>query len=70
MRLSAGLGSILLIVSAGAVHGQTLLTETTWGGAGADIATGVARAADGSAYLVGTTDSFARDEFGQPAARG
>jgi Domain of unknown function (DUF5122) beta-propeller len=70
MRLSAGLGSILLVFSAGAVHGQTLLTETTWGGVGADIATGVARAADGSAYLVGTTDSFAVDQFGNPAARG
>ena len=70
MMLSAGLGSILLVFSAGAVHGQTLLTETTWGGAGADIATGVARAADGSTYLVGTTDSFAVDQFGNPAARG
>jgi Domain of unknown function (DUF5122) beta-propeller len=70
MRLTAGLGSIVLVFSAGAVHGQTLLTETTWGGAGADIATGVARAADGSAYLVGTTDSFAVDQFGNPAPRG
>ena len=68
--LSACLGSILLMLSAGAVHGQTLRTETTWGGAGADIATGVARAADGSAYLVGTTDSFAVDTFGNPAPRG
>jgi len=70
MRLSAGLGSIVLVFSAGGVQGQTLLTETTWGGAGADIATGVARAADGSAYLVGTTDSFAVDQFGNPAPRG
>jgi hypothetical protein len=69
-RLLTGLGSILLVFSAGAVHGQTLLTETTWGGAGADVATGVARTADGSAYLVGTTDSFAVDQFGNPAPRG
>lgn len=66
LRLSAGLGSILLVFSAGAVHGQTLLTEKTWGGAGADIATEVARSADGSAYLVGTTDGFAVDQFGHP----
>ena len=67
---AAGLAWILLLCSAGAVQGQTLITETTWGGAGADIATGVARAADGSVYLVGTTDSFAVDPFGNPAPRG
>ena len=70
-RLSAaGLASILLVFSTGATQGRALLAETTWGGAGADIATGVARAADGSAYLVGTTDSFAVDQFGNPAPRG
>jgi hypothetical protein len=46
-----------------------LLTQTTWGGTGAEVATAVATAADGSAYLVGSTDSFAFDQFGQPATR-
>jgi hypothetical protein len=69
-RLSAaGLACVLLLCSAGAVQGQTLITETTWGGPGADIATSVARAADGSVYLAGNTDSFAVDSFGNPAPR-
>ena len=66
---SASLGLLLLSLVASAARGQVLLTETTWGGTGADVATGVATAADGSAYLVGSTDSFAFDQFGQPATR-
>jgi hypothetical protein len=54
----------LLAVS---VQGQTLLTETTWGGAGSDVAEGVASAADGSSYVVGITDSFTTDQFGNPS---
>ena len=53
----------------GGVQGQTLLTETTWGGAGSDVADGVASAADGSSYVVGITDSFAMDPFGNPSPR-
>ena len=62
--------SILSIAFAiGSVQGQTLLTQTTWGGAGSDGAEGVAGAADGSAYVVGLTDSFATDPFGNPSPR-
>src|SRR5919106_460326 len=56
-------------VSIGSVQGQTLLTETTWGGVGSDVAEGVASAADGSSYVVGITDSFTRDPFGNPSPK-
>jgi len=48
------------------LQGQTLLTETTWGGTGSDVADGVASAPDGSSYVVGITDSFTTDQFGTP----
>jgi hypothetical protein len=67
--LFASFGLILLALAERPAHGQVLLTETTWGGTGADVATAVATAADGSQYLVGSTDSFAFDQFGQPATR-
>jgi hypothetical protein len=67
--LLAGLGLASLMLTQGPAHGQTLLSETTWGGAGADVATAVATGPDGSTYLVGSTDSFAVDPFGQPATR-
>lgn len=51
----------------GSVQGQTQLTETTWGGIGNDVADGVASAADGSSYVVGITDSFTTDPFGNPS---
>ena len=53
----------------GSVQSQTLLTETTWGGAGSDAAEGVASAADGSSYVVGLTDSFTTDPFGNPSPK-
>jgi hypothetical protein len=56
-------------LSIGSVQGQTLLTETTWGGVGSDVAEGVASAADGSSYVVGITDSFTTDQFGTPSPR-
>jgi uncharacterized delta-60 repeat protein len=64
----------MLIISAvslfiGDLRGQTLLTETTWGGTSSDVAEGVASAADGSSYVVGITDSFATDPFGNPSPR-
>ena len=63
-----GLG-LLLALTRTPAHAQVLLSETTWGGTGAEVATAVATAADGSSYLVGSTDSFALDEFSQPATR-
>ena len=53
----------------GNVQSQTLLTETTWGGVGSDVADGVASAADGSSYVVGITDSFTTDPFGTPSPK-
>jgi hypothetical protein len=55
--LSAIVG--LLALAVGTAGGQTLQSETTWGGAGAEFPGGVAVALDGSSYLTGTTDSFA-----------
>jgi hypothetical protein len=60
---------VLLMAVARTVESQTLLTQTTWGGAGADVADGVATAADGSSYVVGITDSFTVDQFGTPSPR-
>jgi uncharacterized delta-60 repeat protein len=56
-------------LSIGSVQGQTLLTQMTWGGNGSDVAEGVASAADGSSYVVGISDSFATDQFGNPSPR-
>jgi hypothetical protein len=67
--IPATVGVLLLLLVPGTAAGQTLLTETTWGGAGAEFTGDVATAADGSAYVVGSTDSFAIDQFGQPAPR-
>jgi uncharacterized delta-60 repeat protein len=58
-----------IALSIGSVHTQTLLTETTWGGVGSDVAEGVASAADGSSYVVGITDSFTTDPFGNPSPK-
>jgi hypothetical protein len=66
--LSSSLGLLLLTVASGSAQSQTLLSQTTWGGAGTDASNGVAVAADGSAYVVGLTDSFTTDQFGQPSA--
>jgi uncharacterized delta-60 repeat protein len=62
---------IILSVSLaiGSLQGQTLLTETTWGGAESDVADGVASAADGSSYVVGISDSFTTDQFGNPSPK-
>jgi len=51
------------------LQSQTLLTETTWGGAGSDVAEGVASGADGSSYVAGITDSFTSDPFGNPSPK-
>jgi hypothetical protein len=65
----AGMGLALLALAEGPAHAQGLLAEMTWGGVNAEVATAVATTADGSTYLVGSTDSFAVDPFGQPATR-
>jgi len=67
MISSAILG--LLVVAAGTAQGQTLQSQTTWGAPGAEFSGGVATAPDGSAYLTGTSDSFAVDQFGAPDPR-
>ena len=60
----------LLAVMEGSALGQTtVLSETTWGGFGADVPSGVVVAADGSSYVVGTTDSFTTDQFGTPSPK-
>ena len=59
----------LLVLSASSAYGQTLQSETTWGGFGAEFAGGVAVAPDGSSYFTGTSDSFAVDQFGFPVPR-
>ena len=64
-----GLGLLLLLLAAGTAQSQTLLSETTWGGAGSDVAEAVATSADGGAYVVGITDSFTVDQFGTPSPR-
>jgi hypothetical protein len=66
---TSSVGLLLLLLAAGTARGQTLLTETTWGGAGSDVAEAVATSADGSSHLVGITDSFTVDQFGIPSAR-
>jgi uncharacterized delta-60 repeat protein len=51
---------LLLMLAAGVVSVQalTLVSETTWGGANAEVSEGAAVASDGSTYLVGTTHTF------------
>jgi uncharacterized delta-60 repeat protein len=58
-----------IALAIGSVQSQTLLTETTWGGAQSDVADGIASAADGSSYVAGITDSFTTDQFGNPSPK-
>jgi hypothetical protein len=67
--LPAAFALLLLMLTARTVQGQALLSQTTWGAAGSDVANGVAAAADGSAFVTGITDSFTVDEFGTPSPR-
>jgi hypothetical protein len=67
--IGAALAAFMLMIGPRAAAGQTLLTQTTWGGAGAEFTNDIATAADGSAYAVGVTDSFATDQFNQPSPR-
>ena len=69
-RLPALCALVLLGALTGSAHGQSaVLSQTTWGGFGNEIPTGVAVAVDGSSYVVGTSDSFTTDQFGQPTPR-
>ncbi len=68
LRLAC-VGLLWVAFAAATAEGQTLLTQTTWGGVGSDVAEGVASAADGSSYVVGITDSFTRDPFGNPSPK-
>ena len=61
--------TLSVALAIGSVQSQTLLTETTWGGEGSDVAESVASAADGSSYVVGITDSFTVDPFGTPSPK-
>jgi hypothetical protein len=67
--INAAVGIFLVGLAAQPARSQTLLSQTTWGGAGSDVASGVAMAADGSTYVVGITDSFTVDQFGTPSPR-
>jgi hypothetical protein len=67
MMKHAMVALLLLGVMAGSAQGQTtVLSQTTWGGFGTELTTGVAVAVDGSSYVVGTTDSFTTDQFMNP----
>jgi len=68
MKRSCVVALFSLALAAAPAESQVLLSQTTWGAAGRDAANGVAVAADGSSYVVGTSDSFATDQFGQPQA--
>jgi len=63
------LAAVVVLLAVGNARGQTLQSQTTWGSSGAEFAGGVAMASDGSAYLTGTSDSFAVDEFNNPEPR-
>ena len=67
--LLALIGLLWVTFAPATAQAQTLLSETTWGGDGSDVSEGVATAADGTSYVVGITDSFTRDPFGNPSPR-
>ncbi len=67
--LLAWIGLLCVTFSPATGQTQTLLSETTWGGNGSDVSEGVAVASDGTSYVVGITDSFTTDQFGNPSPR-
>jgi hypothetical protein len=67
--LLASVASLWIALAPAIGHAQTRLSETTWGGNGSDVAEGVAVASDGASYVVGITDSFTTDQFGNPSPR-
>jgi len=67
--INVAIGVLLIALEAAPARSQSLLSQTTWGGAGSDVASGVAMAPDGSTCVVGISDSFATDQFGTPSPR-
>ncbi|HZE57937.1 MAG TPA: hypothetical protein VE031_08790 [Chthoniobacterales bacterium] len=67
--LLAWIGLVWVTFAPATAQTQTLLSETTWGGEGSDVSEGISSAADGSSYVVGITDSFTRDPFGNPSPK-
>ena len=67
--INVAIGMMLIALEAAPARSQSLLSQTTWGGAGSDVASGVAMAPDGSTCVVGISDSFATDQFGTPSPR-
>ena len=67
--LFASVALLCVTFAAATAQAQTLLSETTWGGNGSDVSEGLAVATDGTSYVVGITDSFATDQFGNPSPR-
>jgi Domain of unknown function (DUF5122) beta-propeller len=67
--LLALVGLLWVTFATATTQAQTLLSETTWGANGSDVSDGVATAADGNSYVVGITDSFTTDQFGNPSPR-
>src|SRR5215813_13312921 len=65
----AWVGLLWVSFATATTQAQTLLSETTWGGDGSDASEGVASAADGTSYVVGITDSFTTDQFGNPSPK-
>jgi uncharacterized delta-60 repeat protein len=59
----AALVALVLVAGAGSAPAATVIAETTWGGAAAEVTGGAAVAPDGATYLAGFTTSF--DPFGQ-----
>jgi uncharacterized delta-60 repeat protein len=69
MLLLAWVGLLSVTFATATAQAQTLQSETTWGGNGSDVSDGVARAADGSSYVAGITDSFTTDQFDNPSPK-
>jgi hypothetical protein len=67
--LLAWIGLLWVVFAPATAQAQTLLSETTWGGNGSDVSNGVAIGSDGASYVVGITDSFTTDQFGNPSPR-
>ena len=67
--INVAIGVLLIALEAAPARSQSLLSQTTWGGTGADVASGLAMAPDGSTCVVGISDSFTTDEFGIPSPR-
>src|SRR6266576_7000705 len=69
LLLLASIGLLWVTFAPATSQAETLLSEITWGGNGSDVSEGVATAADGASYVVGITDSFTTDQFGNPSPR-